>query len=1047
MTNAAKEHDAYPDKGFEFTHPPSPEITTVPPVTQSSRSGEDILLSLCPPKTKKPFRTKNKNLLIVSTLDGQITALDLNKDGEMIWSSPTLPGPMLSSTLSDLEMDDRGHLVKLIPSLSGKIYKLQDEVIEPLAMDVSTLLSSSLKMQENVVLTGGKETRTFGMDLQTGEILYECSMSGGCQQFSSSSPDTLKDILVVQRNVQTVKAHLPRTGEQKWNFSVSLHDVNFYPGVNLCEDVEVEQEDYEKQEGDNIQLKAVVPEGVLCATESKSDQVKWRRKFQTPLVDVWKISGDTLEHVDLFSKNTVPKRSILVDDDDDPDDDESPELYIGIHQRQMYIQESILMQRQTGEGITDLIQNPDGGEVSFPRVKWKPYLVSPSRTPYFDHGLSPDIPLLTFDQTLETTDAGSTALAIMGNTAEYPYDSGYYLYSDKVSLNAEDPRNLTVIPPDEVESETVVEFVYMNLWHWWKEVIFISLFTALMMNMLIYRPIVHQMRDNFQQRNRDLVQHFQDNNKTEIRETIIEKVVVVEVPMNYSTDPQTPSTNSEPSFGSSLTSINRQNSDFSSRYLSDFEPVQCLGRGGFGVVFESKNKYDDIHYAVKRITMPSSEESRKKVKREVKLHAKLDHKNVVRYFSTWEETPPCGWQEDADAWFADADIGTGPTPFDPTSTDNSFSVTGDGVKKKQEYNPLNPFQGFYNSNSNIGELTSYSKYSDSSYGVQFEHSANTVEKLRGNHKLNEESSGGIVFDEISEETGISEAVSLQMDSIENTESSSDSSDNNNSTNAIQFTNSDEDSASVSCVEALEWNEKENKSTESTAVKSQKQKSYMYIVMQLCLKDTLRDWLRINSDRKREEVISIFSQICGGVEYVHSQNLVHRDLKPSNIYFSTDGIIKIGDFGLVTDGEIGQEAGDSHLTPSHGRRGDCQHTDQVGTQTYMSPEQLKQKPYNHKVDIFSMGLIFLELLVPFSTQMERLNVLSDVKKDKFPPGLATMSEEKHLLINMLHMRPDKRPEAKEILSLTWLSGMPIGRRRLDTIVSSEWDILNEEILDN
>ena len=80
-------------------------------------------------------------------------------------------------------------------------------------------------------------------------------------------------------------------------------------------------------------------------------------------------------------------------------------------------------------------------------------------------------------------------------------------------------------------------------------------------------------------------------------------------------------------------------------------------------------------------------------------------------------------------------------------------------------------------------------------------------------------------------------------------------------------------------------------------------------------------------------------------------------------------------------------------------------------------------------------------------MERLNVLSDVKKDKFPPSLATMSEEKHLLINMLHMRPDKRPEAKEILSLTWLSGMPIGRRRLDTIVSSEWDILNEEILDN
>ena len=81
-----------------------------------------------------------------------------------------------------------------------------------------------------------------------------------------------------------------------------------------------------------------------------------------------------------------------------------------------------------------------------------------------------------------------------------------------------------------------------------------------------------------------------------------------------------------------------------SRYLSDFEPKECLGRGGFGVVFESKNKYDDIHYAVKRIRLPGGEERRKKVKREVRVLAKLEHKNIVRYFSSWEESPPLGWQ-------------------------------------------------------------------------------------------------------------------------------------------------------------------------------------------------------------------------------------------------------------------------------------------------------------------------------------------------------------------------------------------------------------------
>ncbi|XP_078586154.1 eukaryotic translation initiation factor 2-alpha kinase 3-like [Branchiostoma floridae x Branchiostoma japonicum] len=52
-------------------------------------------------------------------------------------------------------------------------------------------------------------------------------------------------------------------------------------------------------------------------------------------------------------------------------------------------------------------------------------------------------------------------------------------------------------------------------------------------------------------------------------------------------------------------------------------------------------------------------------------------------------------------------------------------------------------------------------------------------------------------------------------------------------------------------------------------------------------------------------------------------------------------------------------------------GDRRHTDQVGTQLYMSSEQIAGKAYTHKVDIFSLGLIFFELLHPFSTQMERV----------------------------------------------------------------------------
>jgi serine/threonine protein kinase len=59
---------------------------------------------------------------------------------------------------------------------------------------------------------------------------------------------------------------------------------------------------------------------------------------------------------------------------------------------------------------------------------------------------------------------------------------------------------------------------------------------------------------------------------------------------------------------------------FVSRYLTDFEPIQCLGRGGFGLVFEVRNRLDDCHYAVKRIQLPNSEEAREKVMREVKVY-------------------------------------------------------------------------------------------------------------------------------------------------------------------------------------------------------------------------------------------------------------------------------------------------------------------------------------------------------------------------------------------------------------------------------------------
>jgi eukaryotic translation initiation factor 2-alpha kinase 3 len=60
-----------------------------------------------------------------------------------------------------------------------------------------------------------------------------------------------------------------------------------------------------------------------------------------------------------------------------------------------------------------------------------------------------------------------------------------------------------------------------------------------------------------------------------------------------------------------------------------------------------------------------------------------------------------------------------------------------------------------------------------------------------------------------------------------------------------------------------------------------------------------------------------------------------------------------------------------------------HTQRVGTGLYMSPEQAKGQAYNYKVDIYSLGLIFFELLNYFVTESERYKVLQSIKHHKFP----------------------------------------------------------------
>ncbi|NXK71053.1 PAK3 kinase, partial [Sylvietta virens] len=82
----------------------------------------------------------------------------------------------------------------------------------------------------------------------------------------------------------------------------------------------------------------------------------------------------------------------------------------------------------------------------------------------------------------------------------------------------------------------------------------------------------------------------------------------------------------------------------------------------------------------------------------------------------------------------------------------------------------------------------------------------------------------------------------------------------------------------------------------------------------------------------------------GLDFLHSNHVIHRDVKSLNILLRTDGSVKLADFGLS-----------AQVTPEQSRR-----TSVIGTPWWMAPEVVTGQPYGHKVDIWSFGIVAIEM---------------------------------------------------------------------------------------
>ena len=156
----------------------------------------------------------------------------------------------------------------------------------------------------------------------------------------------------------------------------------------------------------------------------------------------------------------------------------------------------------------------------------------------------------------------------------------------------------------------------------------------------------------------------------------------------------------------------------------------------------------------------------------------------------------------------------------------------------------------------------------------------------------------------------------------------------------------------------------------------------YMVMELLTGKSLAERIQeLHTERlDLKEAVSIFIQICDGLNAAHTASIVHRDLKPDNVFLLEDGNVKLVDFGIA-------QIGNADQTSTTARSFE-------GSPLYMSPEQAKSEPTDLRSDIYSFGCLMYEVLSgkpPFAGE-SALETISMQINSKAPPLSECASKE-------------------------------------------------------
>lgn len=179
----------------------------------------------------------------------------------------------------------------------------------------------------------------------------------------------------------------------------------------------------------------------------------------------------------------------------------------------------------------------------------------------------------------------------------------------------------------------------------------------------------------------------------------------------------------------------------------------------------------------------------------------------------------------------------------------------------------------------------------------------------------------------------------------------------------------------------------------------------YYVMQHLTGGTLRDRIERNGPGTPEDALDMVTSLAEPLGYLHNRGLVHRDLKPGNIFFDGEGHYILGDFGLA------KREDDHGITLSE---------EFIGTPLYLAPEVFESDKFDHRVDLYALGVCALELLLghPPLDERDPVRLIAKIVNEGMPPvaelcpGLPIELE--NLLAHLLAREPGMRTASAKAL---------------------------------